>query len=82
MPKGVYERTHHHTYTVYDNRKEYPCPVTIGGTARECAAAMGISLASFHTTYTKLKNGNKKATRKWDIFRDGPGDTEEEECTK
>lgn len=80
MPKGKYERNHHFTYTVYDNRKEYPCPVIIGGTAPECAAAMGIDLGSFWTTYTKLKNGNKKATRKWDIFRDDP--MEEEECTK
>ena len=80
MPKGKYERKHHYTYTVYDNRKEYPCPVIIGGTAWECAAAMGIALGSFHTIYTKLKNGNKKATRKWDIFRDDP--MEEEECTK
>ena len=77
MPKGKYERKHHYTYTVYDNRKEYPCPVIIGGTAPECAAAMGILLGSFHTIYTKLKNGNKKATRKWDIFRDDPMEEEE-----
>ena len=77
MPKGKYKRTHHATYTVYDNRKEYPCPVIIGGTARQCAAAMGITYGSFHTIYTKLKNGNKKATRKWDIFRDDPMEEEE-----
>ena len=79
MPRGQYERKNHFTYTVYDNRKDYPCPVIIGGTARECAAAMGISLASFHTIWTKLKNRNKRATRKWDIFRDDPEDMEDEE---
>ena len=79
MGKGKYERKTHNTYTVYDNRKDYPCPVIIGGTARECAAAMGVSLESFHTIYTKLKNASNQATRKWDIFRDDPEGTEEEE---
>jgi hypothetical protein len=50
--------------------------VIIGGTARECAAAMKIKYGSFHTIYTKLKNGNKRATRKWEIFRDDPGEME------
>ena len=59
-------------YTVYKRRTDLP--VVIGGTARECAAAMKISLGSFHTIYTKLKNGNKRATRKWEIFRDDPWD--------
>lgn len=74
MPSGVYERKKLATYTVYDNRTDFP--VVIGGTARECAAAMKISVGSFHTTYTKQKNGHPKATRKWDIFRDEPGDME------
>ena len=72
MAKGQYVRKKHFTYTVYDNRKSYPCPVIIGKPARECAAAMGISLGSFRTIYTKLKNGSKGATQKWDIFRDDP----------
>lgn len=59
-------------YTVYNRRTDLP--VVIGGSARECAAAMKISLGSFHTIYTKLKNGNKRATRKWEIFRDDPWD--------
>lgn len=77
MPKGrtMYSETHH--YTVYNRRTDFP--VIIGGTARECAAAMKISLGSFHTIYTKLKNRNKKATRKWEIFRDGPEDMEDAE---
>lgn len=77
MPKGRYERTKYCTYTVYHRRTDFP--VIIGGTAKECAAAMKISLGSFHTIYTKLKNGNKRATRKWEIFRDGPEDKEDEE---
>lgn len=63
------------TYTVYDCRTDFP--VVVGGTARECAAAMGISLGSFHTIYTKLKNGNCKATHKWEIFEDVFLDEEE-----
>lgn len=78
MARGRKMYTVFHYYTVYDRRTDFP--VIIGGTARECAAAMKISLGSFHTIYTKLKNGNKKATRKWEIFRDDP--MEEEECTK
>ena len=40
---------------------------------------MKISLGSFHTIYTNLKNGHRRATRKWEIFRDDPGDMEVEE---
>lgn len=72
--KGTRNSTPYFCYTVYDRRTDLP--LIIGGTARECAAAMKISLGSFHTIYTKLKNGNKKATRKWEIFRDDPGDME------
>lgn len=64
-------------YTVYNRRTDLP--VIIGGTARQCAAAMGITYGSFHTTYTKLKNGHKKASRKCEIFRDDPEDMEDEE---
>lgn len=77
MGSGIYERKNHFTYTVYDCRTDFP--LVIGGTAKECAAAMGITLHSFRTIYTKLKNGNTQATRKWEIFRDAPGDKVEEE---
>ena len=73
-PKGICNKSHA-CYTVYDRRTDFP--LIIGGTARECAAAMKISLGSFHTIYTKFKNGNKRATRKWEIFRDDPADNEE-----
>lgn len=59
-------------YTVYNRRTDLP--VIIGGTARECAAAMKISIGSFYTIYTKLKNRNNRSTRKWEIFRDDPWD--------
>lgn len=63
-------------FSVYNRRTDLP--VIIGGTARECAAAMKIELGSFYTIYTKLKNGHKKASRKWEIFRDDPEEMEEE----
>ena len=75
-PKGRLS-TKHVRYTVY--RCSTDLPVIIGGTARECAAAMGITKGSFHTIYSKLKHGRKQATRKWEIFRDDPGDLEIEE---
>lgn len=71
-PKGSISRTPHVCYTVYNRRTDFP--VIIGGTARECAVAMKITLESF---YTKLKNGHRKATRKWEIFRDDADDLEE-----
>lgn len=71
-PRGRPVNAVNNYYTVYNRRTDLP--VIIGGTARECAAVMKISLGSFHTTYTKLKNGNKRATRKWEIFRDDPWD--------
>lgn len=77
MGTGKYERKNHTTYTVYDRRTDMP--VIIGGTARQCAAAMGISLGSFFTIYTKLKNGSNKATQKWEIFKDEPDEEEETE---
>ena len=68
MGSGIYERKNHFTYTVYDRRTDMP--LVIGGTAKECAAAMGITLGSFRTIYSKFKNGNKQSTRKWEIFLD------------
>ena len=76
MGKGKYERKKYTTFTVYDRRTDMP--VIIGGTTRECAAAMGITLSSFYTIYTKLKNGNEKATRKWEIYRDEPEEEDAE----
>lgn len=75
-PKG-YHPPPHNFYTVYRRKTDFP--LIIGGTARECAAAMKVTLGSFHTIYTKQKNGHKKASRKWEIFRDDPGDMEIEE---
>ena len=62
-------------YTVYDRRTDLP--VMVNGTARECAAAMGVTLGSFRTLYTKLKNGCPAVGHRWEIFKDGPDDLEE-----
>ena len=75
MAKGKYERKKHFTYTVYDRRTDMP--VIISGTAMECAAVMGITLGSFRTIYSKLKNEREQATQKWEIFRDEPEEEEE-----
>lgn len=77
MPSGQYERKNLFTYTVYNRRTDFP--VIISGTAKECAAAMGITLGSFKSTYSRQQNGNKRASRKWEIVRDNPGDMEVEE---
>ena len=74
-PKGSLRPLHY--YTVYNRHTDFP--VIIGGNANECAAAMKITVNSFYTIFTKLKNGNEMASRKWEIFRDAPGDMEVEE---
>ena len=54
-------------YSVYNPGTDMP--VIIGGTARECAAAMGVTYASFRTIYSTLKNGQPRSNR-WEIYRD------------
>ena len=63
-------------YTVYNRRTDFP--VMIGGTAKECAAAMGITVGSFYTIYTKIQKGNRDSGQRWEIFHDDPGDMEVE----
>ena len=74
-PKGSINSTPYVRYSVYNRRTDFP--VIIGGTARECAAAMRITLESFYTIYTKLKNRHHQATGKWEIYRDDADDLEE-----
>ena len=64
-------------YTVYNRKTDFP--VMIGGTAKECAAAMGITIGSFYTIYTKTQKGNRNSGQRWEIFHDDPGDMEVEE---
>jgi hypothetical protein len=45
-------------YSVYDNATDMP--IIIDGTAKECAAAMGVRLQSFYRTVTRQKNGKSK----------------------
>ena len=61
-------------YTVYDRHTDLP--VMVNGTARECAAAMGVTLGSFRTLYAKLKNGCRHVGHRWEIYRDEPGEEE------
>lgn len=62
------------TFSVYD-RKDGDNPVIIGGTAQECADAMGITLPSFYSTHSRRKSG---IVHRWEIYRD---DSEDEEAT-
>lgn len=49
-------------YTVYNNKTDRP--VIVDGTARECAAAMGVSLATFYCIVCRVRKGELK---KWYI---------------
>ena len=44
-------------YTVYDNKTDLP--IIVDGTAKECAAAMGVKLATFRTTLHFIKRGRR-----------------------
>ncbi len=54
-------------YSVYDRRTDQP--VIIYATARERAAAMGLTEMSFYSVYSRQKN-NGKVSMKWEIFED------------
>ncbi len=54
-------------YTVYN--KKTGLPVMIGGTSVQCAAAMGLAMTSFYSTYSRLKNG-KIVSKTWEISQD------------
>ena len=49
-------------YSVWDNRTDEV--VIIDGEARECAEAMGMTLASFYSAITRAKSG---AIKRWTI---------------
>lgn len=51
-------------------------PIAISRTSAECAKLMGITVGSFHTMYSKQKNGHLTAG-KYQIYLDDPM-TEEE----
>ena len=60
-------------YSVYDRHTDQP--VIIYATARECAAAMGLTEMSFYSIYSRQKN-NGKVSMKWEIFEDEKDDEE------
>lgn len=60
-------------YTVYENKTDRL--VCLDAEAQEAAEAMGISLSSFHSTFSRMKNGTHK---KWHIMKDFYDEIEEE----
>jgi hypothetical protein len=52
-------------YTVYNNKTDEL--ICLDAEASEAAKAMGISLSSFHSTYSRINNGTHK---KWTILKD------------
>ena len=48
------------TYTVYNNKTDFP--VVAGATAWEAARAMGMTLSSFYAAITKAREG---VVKKW-----------------
>jgi hypothetical protein len=59
-------------YTVYENKTDRL--VCLDADANKAAAAMGISLSSFHSTYSRINNGTHK---KWTILKDFCDEIEE-----
>lgn len=53
------------TYTVYDNRTDFP--VIVGGTATECAKAMNMTVATFYCTVARARIGRNK---RWTILKE------------
>lgn len=51
-------------YSVYDGKTTLP--VIIDGTAAECAAVMGIAVASFYSELTRVR---KHESKRWEIYR-------------
>lgn len=59
-------------YSVYDATDR---PLIVYATAKECAAAMGITVNSFYHYIERVRHGKIKA-RKWSIYEDEVGDDE------
>ena len=60
-------------YTVYENATDKL--ICLDAEADEAAEAMGISLSSFHSTFSRTKNGTHK---KWTIIKDFYDEMEDE----
>ena len=52
-------------YSVYRKRDDFP--IAIHKNRIQCAAAMGVTPASFDSIASRIRHGHKNA--KWDIFR-------------
>lgn len=68
-PRGNYLN-----YTVYDNKTDFP--IIVGGTARECAKAMGITLESFYCAVDRCRKGKN---RRWTILSEWEDEADREE---
>lgn len=60
-------------YTVYDNRTDFP--IIVGGSARACAKAMGITLESFYNAVDRSRKGKNK---RWTILSEWEDEAEKE----
>lgn len=61
-------------YTVYDNKTDFP--IIVGGSAQECAKAMGITLQSFFNAVDRSRKGLNK---RWTILSEWEDEEQEEE---
>ena len=62
-------------YSVY--RKATDMPLVVYATAKECAAAMGMSLNSFYRALAREREG-KIHPRRWEIYEDEVEETHED----
>ena len=61
--KRPYVRTKVPTYTVYDNKTDFP--ICVCETAKRCAEIMGVKLQTFHYALTNKRGG------RWHVIRCG-----------
>ena len=57
-------------YSVYERGTDRP--IVIDGTAKECAAALGITRGSFYKQLNRTHQG--KPPQSYEIFEDGPAE--------
>lgn len=62
-------------YTVYDNKTDFP--IIVGGSAKECAAAMGITVESFYCAVDRCRKGLNK---RWTILSEWEDEEQEDLC--
>lgn len=63
-----WKRKYRQKYTVYDNRTDLP--IITGGTADECAKAMGMTRQSFYSTRSRCVKPRKQKDERWTIYKE------------